>query len=234
MRRFSLCTALLLFGLVAAPEANAFTFQVTELSGCESGDTTGCFGEEITIGIRVINDAGASGIPDDIAAFGAAFSGYDNGVVSFVDGLAVTSILHSTCIPAIGCFNGIANTEGPALSETNGRVQFMTGATITVGHDVDGLDSPGFDGIVGGGDVQFRVRFLVTGPGITTIQIGTDPSVGNVVIARGSGGFPIETTNAAVVISSNAAPYVVPEPSVALLLGLGLVGLGSRRRGASA
>lgn len=214
----------------AASTSQAFAFQVTELSGCESGATTGCIGEEITIGVRVLNDGGADGIADDIAAIAASFFDYSPGVVSFVDGSAVSSLLETTCIPAVGCFQGISNLLGPTLAESSGSVPFFNGVTITTGHTLDGSQNPGLDGVIGGGDAQFRVRFRVVGAGITTIQIGTNPLRGENVISRALGAPLPDVMNAAVVIRSDGAPYVVPEPGTALSIGLGLTLLALRRR----
>jgi len=226
-------TLLLVFGaivLVSPSVSQAFTFQVTELSGCESGATTGCIGEDVTIGVRILNDGGADGIPDGVFAVGSSFSDYSPDVVSFVDGNAVSSILGTTCVPSVGCLLGITNTVGPALAETDGGVTFFSGASLSRGEGPDGSRDPGLDGVIDGGDAQFRATFRVTGSGTTTIRIGVNPARGDLVFATESYPDRHEVTNAFVVISSDAAPYVVPEPGTALLVGAGLATLGLGRR----
>ena len=85
--------------------------------------------------------------------------------------------------------------------------------------------SPGLDGVIDGGDAQFRLVFRAAAPGVTTIEIGTntaDPILGNAVI--GDGGVASNAANAVVTVS------VIPEPGTALLMGLGLAGLATAGR----
>ena len=100
-------------------------------------------------------------------------------------------------------------------------------AIATSGRAGVGARDPGIDGVVNGGDAQFRVVFTATGAGLTTINIGTNanPTVGNVIVL--AGGTTVQATNAVLNIT-------VPEPGAvaAGLAALGSVGavVGLRRR----
>lgn len=224
-----LALMIFLLWIAGSPAATAFTFEVVELSGCENGDTAGCLGEEITIGVRIANDGG-----DAVLGVFSSIFGYDSDVVSFVDGSAVSGILSPFCVPEIACLSGIGNEIGPELQEIDGSVTIFRGATLA-GRPDDGRVDPGLDGVIGGGDAQFRATFRVTGPGLTTIRIGLEPGTSDLVrvIERPTQGavFDLEDVrNAGVVIGSDFAPLIVPEPGVALLLGFGLAGFASQRK----
>ncbi len=227
MRKVALFLTTLPLWLATATTAQAFTFAVTEVT-CGSGPCSGFeIGSEFTIGVRIVNDGGADGIADDIAAVGASFFGYSPAIVAFVEGSAVSSILHTSCIGGVGCFGGISNSVGPALSETDSSVRFFNGATITTGHTIDGQQDPGLDGVIGGFDAQFRATFRIVGFGGTTIQIGTNPLTFENVISRESNSALLDVTNGSVGIA------LVPEPGTLVSIGTGLFLLGLGRDGAS-
>ena len=78
-----------------------------------------------------------------------------------------------------------------------------------------------------GGDVHFRVTYrLVTNiPNLNqnlTLSFGTEESLGHVAV--GAGGETIAFQNATYGLT------VIPEPGTALLMGLGLAALATRRR----
>lgn len=138
------------------------------------------------------------------------------------------------------CLDGLSNYESN-LHPTNGNIRVIPAfnaypavgnyislvqTTSLTGQAGDGARDPGLDGIVGGGDAQFRVIFRAVGaPGARTIvNIGSNanPIVGNVVVLPG--GVAVLGNNA------NLTLTMVPEPGTALLVGLGLAGLAAARR----
>jgi hypothetical protein len=175
-------------------------------------------GDEVTIQIRIRDAVGVFGL-------GASVFGYDEGVADFAAGDAVGSYLNPICVPGAGCFNGLTNLAGGALSESaigaNGnRVQIGNSAGLSAVTAV-GDDNPGLDGVIGGGGSQFNVTFRAVGLGSTTLSIGTGYQGDVVVLA---GGVTEQATNGSFTIN------VIPEPGTALLMGLGLVGLATAGR----
>lgn len=220
----SLASALITTVLPSSASATV-RFQVTELSGCILSDlNTGCFGQEITVGIRVGSDP-----QEDVFGIGASVYGYDASVADFVSGSAVSSIFHDFANPTVGAFGGIPNVEAGALNEDaigiNGNRVSILNAIDFAPHSENPLD-PGLDGVVGGGDGQFRVRFRIVGVGQTVLTIDTRYS-GDAVVYRG--GRIGNSNTVQVVFPVEGLPYVVPEPGTAVLLGVGLVGLATRR-----
>lgn len=183
-------------------------------------------GDLITLNIRVANPGGGN-----VFGLGGAVFGYDASVVEFVSGNSVATLLHDICIPAAGCFNGLDNQAAGALENgtpsalSGANVQIVNSASTTARTGLAANDSPGLNGVVAGGDAQFRVTFRAIGEGATTFNIGTnliDPVLGNAVIS--DGGAASEADNDSIAIT------VVPEPGTALLMGLGLAGLAAAGR----
>ncbi|MEZ4334628.1 MAG: PEP-CTERM sorting domain-containing protein [Myxococcota bacterium] len=205
--------------LFAASTASALvTFTTTQ------SDYSVAPGEQITIDIRVANPGGGN-----VFGVGAAAFGWDNGVVNYVSGNSVAgNVLASQCFgaPVNVCIGGMNNSASGARAEgavtpVSGRnVQILNAVDVSA-HTGEASDqAPGLDGVIGGGDAQFRLVFQAVAPGVTTIEIGTNPTdaiLGNAVI--GDGGSVSSAANAFVSIT------VVPEPGTALLMGLGLAGL---------
>lgn len=204
-----------------ATDASAIVFRVTEVFGCRLDPIDGCFGQTISIGLRMDPPPRESYIYGISAS---AFS-YDTEVVEFVDGQAVATLFHRVAHPLVGVIDPIYNNQGGALSEETwggGRphVPFLNSVALQSlrPHPLD----PGLDGVVGGGDAQVRMRFAITGRGTTVLRIGVYPAFSFVCPGDACGWAPEDER---VVLSSEALPYVIPEPTTALLLGIGLAGL---------
>lgn len=171
-------------------------------------------GESVTIDIRLSNTS-----LTQVAGLGASVTDY--GANAFVGGEAVSSYLNQVCFPTAGCFNGLTNLAGGALSESAiapnpNRIQIALSAALTaVG--TDGSIDPGLDGATG--TAQFTVTF--TAVESANILVGTSYQGDGVVLPDGS------------VIQAQGASFaltVVPEPGTALLMGLGLAGLAAAGR----
>lgn len=216
--------------LLAASTAQAVTFVATTsttggraLNALQVGDT-------ITVGIRMSNPAAVA-----IFGIGAGAQGWDNAVTQFVS--AELGLGKYFC-PTVACTTGLDNgVSFPNSDENTGN--FLVGPTdvttvagiglyfpivqaiSTTGRAGNGARDPGLDGVVNGGDAQFRIVFRAGAPGTTLIDIGTNanPTLGNVIVL--AGGVTELATNAS--LSLTVLP--IPEPGTALLMGLGLSGL---------
>lgn len=220
----------LLAALVLAESAQAISFRVTGFSGCVDPMASGvysCVGGEITFGLRVLEDPG----DEDIAGLGVSVTGY--GSNEFVRGRAVSSYLHTFADPEIGAFGGFENIAGGALRENaigaNGnRVQFMLshGPRPPSPFPLLPNSDPGLDGIIGGGGAMFEFTFRIVET--ATYRIGTSYQGDGII---GPGGMARQIPGISIHITGDHVPVVVlPEPSTALLLGLGLMTLGASRR----
>ncbi len=207
--RSMLIASALLFSASAATAGVSFDVTATTTGGNLNEVAVG---DTVTLDIRIIS----TGTPA-VFGLGAAVQGYNSGVVTFQSGTAVTGYLFETCIPSVGCFNGLDNLSAPTLSQANQGgvgdfVQIANSASLT-GRTGTGAQDPGLNAVIGGGDAQFRVIFQAAANGTTTFDVGGNPALGNVAILAGGASDPI--TNDTVTIS-------VPEPASVMLGGMAL------------
>ena len=179
-----------------------------------------------------------------VAGLGVGVYGYDQGGVGdrfddnlrFVSGRGAAEAFSETVIPTIGAFDGLANSVTtaqefgrpfPILQER--RVLLFNGVSLTPRNG----DATGDFGIVGApisnGDIHMEVTFQA-------VALGATPGApAQVTLEFGVGQFG----NVATDINGNVLPFdnafqtitIVPEPGTALLIGLGLAGLATTRRG---
>jgi hypothetical protein len=213
MRLFISVIATAAMFLAAGAASAAATYTAATTVGSGNATTALVPGDVVTIDVTLRSDGALT------LGIGGAATGYDPAVAAYTSGTASSSFLNGNCFPGFGCFGGLDNLAPAPLSQTSVTagilVQFATGASVT-GVSNDGTIDEGVSGVAG--SAQFQLVFTATGPGTTTIDIGSLASYGNATI--GSGGADLGTTNASVTLT------VVPEPGTALLMALGLAGLG--------
>lgn len=205
--RLTLVTAACAFLFIA--EASAVEFSIV---GPKSA--TVLPGEEVTISIVTRNPSGRP-----FLFLAASVSGY--GANEFVRGEAVDSVFNTLCIAPFMCFGGAANLVGPALSEdTLGSsgprvpiVLFGLTGFVSGREDID----QGLDGL--GGTAQFAVTLRAVES--AWIDVGTVDDLDGVLF---DGNIGQENAVGDVFFLN-----VIPEPGTALLMGLGLALLSSRR-----
>jgi len=193
-------------------------------------------GDTVTLNIRIENNTN-----QDVAGLGIAVSGYDAGAVGiasdnnlvFVSG-SNSEALSEFNLPTVGPVNGLISTSvtqdgAPFPFFTELRVQAFD-AVALMGSNGDGSLDGGVGGLgTGNGDYHMSVTFQAVALGATPLS----PAVLNLEIGTGSfGNGAIEAGTGNILAFNNAfqSITVVPEPGTALLMGLGLAGLASRRR----
>ncbi len=180
-------------------------------------------GETLTIDIRLSDGT-------DVFGLSASAFGYDESVIDFTSGMAVSAINYHLVIPSVATFPGLTNYAVPnpffleqlPLSESEilahgNRVSFMSGVSLGPTHS--NRQDPGlnFSPI----DAQFRLVFTAIDLGESFVQIGTGyPGDGEV----GPGGSLDTSANVPLRIE------VVPEPVAGVLMALGLAALSATRR----
>jgi len=181
-------------------------------------------GDLVTLEIRLANPTGAR-----IYGVGGGVQGWDPGVSEFVSAERNAGPYFCSdpdCLSGLPNYQTNASNAEPREVAGVGQYVSLIQAISLDGADGDGSRDPGLDGIVGGGDAQFRVTFRMVGaPGSATVlDVGTNPSptIGNVVVL--TGGVVRLGVNTQVTLVMN------PEPGTTLLLGLGLAALASTRR----
>ena len=197
-----------LMALLILALASSATAAVTVTRIATTGGNPNALGvnETVTFRITLTN-------PDATSIFGLGFSarGYDEAVVDFDSGVAVSSYLNAICVGPGSCFGGLNNLAGTAsganraLAESaigaNGnRVQFALSATTT-GVPNTGSADQGLDNVVG--TSQFDITFRGVANGSTTIFFDTEYQGDLINLAGGA-------TEEGVGFS---VPITVPEPA---------------------
>ena len=178
-------------------------------------------GAQIIIDITVRTDDNALGVAGSV-------NNYDNSVVSLDAGSSTIAgtVFNAFCFPAAGCFNGLTNQVGGAITFAETAVgpgvesEFLAALGLAAAGG-NGSTDEGLGGVAGA--PQFQIIFDAIGaPGSsTTMNIGTFAAY----LDGYTGTVDSGATNTSVSIT------IVPEPGTALLMGLGLAGLaGAGRR----
>ena len=214
-------------GVFAPLPALASGFEVLSIEGCTPIDPVwGCYGEQITVRLRFENDRR---LP--LSAIAAIATSDDYGIHFFANSSSVASLLHDICLPSVGCYGGFQNVAVPSYLEPNGDLRFLLAYAIGMLHSGDGIDSPGFDGIVGGDDAQFEITFTTSALGAARVTFELDLLTAEPPI---SDAFRDSMKAEIMVYSDFHSPHVVvPESATPVLLTFGAIGVASmsgRRR----
>ncbi|MFO0688233.1 MAG: PEP-CTERM sorting domain-containing protein [Myxococcota bacterium] len=240
MIRFNqaLAAAAVLFAVPTA--ASALGIQLVNVSSTGASTTFLNNGDQITFDLRLENPTNLG-----IAGLDVVVSGYDipnttdnnSSGLELVGGSVTGGAFNTVQVPSGDPnFNGLENlVTAPvniwapnAQNPQPVRTQLFGGIDLT-GHSGNGLLDNGIAGnSTGAGDVHFRVTYRLNTLGIgaapqnLTLSFGTLAQYGHVALDRFGNELPF--TNATFALT------IVPEPGTALLMGLGLVALASRRR----
>ena len=223
--------------MLVATSASALNFDVISASSA-SGNALNALvpGDVVTINIRMSNPAAVA-----IFGVGGGAQGWDQSIAALTSGEVGLGKYFCT---NVACTLGLDNAVVFPNSDENtgnflvvpsdrqtvagvGNYIPMVQSVSTTGRAGTGARDPGIDGVVDGGDAQFRFVFTAIANGDTSITIGTNdnPTLGNVIVL--AGGASVLGTNAVLNIT-------VPEPGAvaAGLAALGSVGavVGLRRR----
>ncbi len=174
-------------------------------------------GSILTLDIQLSTD----GAP--IAAIGASAYAYEANGLAFTpgQGAAAQRLLASTCLPTFGCSGGLAGATNPpeVLTGPTAAVRFFNHLDVIPSTN-DGSADLGADGQAGTpqATLNFFVLQNIVFEGGTTIQVGTDADYGDSIVLGDAS------------MGASQTLWVVPEPGTALLMGLGLAGLGQAGR----
>jgi hypothetical protein len=232
MMRSMKATAAAAFLFVVPTVASALGISIVDVT--TSGASTSVLqpGETITFDLRLEN-----GTNEQINSLEVLVSGFDtpgttpdvSSGLQLVGGAVATS-----AFDAITGFGGLTNIRTAPTTRwqlnlfnpEEVRTSLFTAASTTSASGSGSLDN-GIDGdLIGNGDVHFRVTYQLMPTTLATqnivLNFGTNADYG--AIAVGPTGETLAFQNATYGLT------VIPEPGTALLMGLGLAGLATRRR----
>jgi hypothetical protein len=232
----TIAAAAILFAMPTV--ASALGISIVNVSSTGASATALEAGDEITFDLRLENSTNV-----DVYGLDVVVTGYDtpgtlpinSSGLELVGGSVASSAFNTINIPAVGSLGGIANvrsapTQVWAQDLVNPqpiRTSLFAGVALSPSNGNGSQDTGIGGGLIGGGDVHFRVTYrLVTNiPNLNqnlTLSFGVAENLGHVAV--GAGGETIAFQNASYGLT------VIPEPGTALLMGLGLAALATRRR----
>lgn len=226
--------------IVSAGDVHAVSLSITNATS-SAGSSGLSVGDTVTLDIVATTD-----LSDTLFGVGISISGYDPNIVEFVEGEVALR------------FFELARFPGPAFTGSSGRTNFaptrsgfpsgsssvqetsrlslpvvelLQGVSFVPVFGDGSLDTGVDGGIVGEGDSHARVTFRLIDSGFTSLSIGTDAPGDTLVLTGGetisANGTTFDLFEGLVLPKTLPA---VPEPTSALLLGLGLTALGSLRQ----
>ncbi len=219
--------------------ASALGISIVNVSSTGASSSYLQNGDEITFDLRLENAGGVSVNGLDIVVTGFDTPGTTNAISSnlqLVGGSLATSAFNNVNVPAVGSFGGLDNirtapTQVWAINLLNPqpvRTSLFAGASLSSSVGDGSLDIGVGGNLIANGDVHFRVtyRLVIVGNGgpaqNLVLNFGTDAALGHPAIGPSGDEIPFQ--------NASYALTVIPEPGTALLMGLGLAALATRRR----
>ena len=231
----AIAAAVLLF--VMPTVASALGISLVNVSSTGASPTFLLNGDEITFDLRLENAGGVAINGLDIVVTGFDTPGTTNAISSglqLVGGQVATSAFNSLYFSGIPNVNGLGNIRTApvntwALSLINPqpvRTSLFAGASITSANG-DGNQDNGIGGLQTTTDIHFRVTYRLVGVGTVdarnyVLNFGTADALGHIAVGPTGDAIPFQ--------NASYALTVIPEPGTALLMGLGLAALATRRR----